>query len=370
MIVWGGSTAGRLFGDGAAFDPETGEWRVLPPGPLSARTGHTATWTGRELLIWGGCCDPRGHELGDGGAYDPELDRWRQMAPAPLLPRTAHTAVWTGSEMVVWGGQAANHAFNDGAEYDPARDRWRPLPDAPLAPRFGHSAVWTGDGMVVWGGATVQGELLADGALYRSGAWRRIPAAPAGRSDHKAVWVGNEMFVWGGCCSRAGKPLGDGLAFRPGHDWRSLPDSGLGPRQDHTVVSTGSVAIIWGGRAGLERSFDDGSVYGPTPQPWTPVPASPLSPRGAHSAVWTGRTMIVWGGCCVAGQEALSDGAELVIAFPETPPAPSPGALTTPTGVPAGGGGSRSLVGLAVAGAVAVLLAGILFTRRVRSPRG
>ncbi len=51
--------------------------------------------------------------------------------------RLGHTAVWTGSEMIVWGGGTNIAFFNTGARYNPATDAWtatlispmRPLPD-------------------------------------------------------------------------------------------------------------------------------------------------------------------------------------------------------------------------------------------------
>ena len=83
-----------------APNPSTDSWMATtttnaPDGPL----GHTAVWTGSEMIVWGGCC-----WLNTGGRYNPSTDSWmatsRTNAPNP---RTDHTAVWTGSEMIVWG---------------------------------------------------------------------------------------------------------------------------------------------------------------------------------------------------------------------------------------------------------------------------
>src|SRR4029077_3303993 len=38
--------------------------------------------------------------------------------------RTGHTAVWTGSEMIVWGGSSTTMALNTGGRYDPSTDSW------------------------------------------------------------------------------------------------------------------------------------------------------------------------------------------------------------------------------------------------------
>jgi hypothetical protein len=70
--------------------------------PLAGRHGHTAVWTGSEMIVWGGF---GGSSLNTGGRYDPTANSWSAVTTsgAPVA-RNAHTAVWTGSEMIVWGG--------------------------------------------------------------------------------------------------------------------------------------------------------------------------------------------------------------------------------------------------------------------------
>src|SRR5437899_1779232 len=81
-------------------------WAAIVVNVPSGRSGHTAVWTGSEMIVWGGS----GHEEGVGGIntgwrYNPATDSWtattRVNAPSA---RRQHTAVWTGSEMIVWGG--------------------------------------------------------------------------------------------------------------------------------------------------------------------------------------------------------------------------------------------------------------------------
>lgn len=69
--------------------------------------------------------------------------RW---APTSLVAapsaRTLHTAVWTGSRMIVWGGTGRYSSSNTGGVYDPTTDTWTAtsLADAPGA-RDTHTAV-------------------------------------------------------------------------------------------------------------------------------------------------------------------------------------------------------------------------------------
>jgi len=115
----------------------------------TARVGHTAVWTGSEMIVWGGA-DFRGNELNTGGRYDPSTDSWiaTSTTKAPSS-RDNHTAVWTGSEMIIWGGGSTT----TGGRYDPSTDSWTATStiNAPTR-RFNHTAVWTGSEMIVWGG--------------------------------------------------------------------------------------------------------------------------------------------------------------------------------------------------------------------------
>jgi hypothetical protein len=73
MIVWGGSTGfdGNVFSTGGRYDPSTDSWAAI--GTFNAPTGrynHTAVWTGRIMIVWGGY---NGHVsppfLNSGGRY-------------------------------------------------------------------------------------------------------------------------------------------------------------------------------------------------------------------------------------------------------------------------------------------------------------
>src|SRR6185295_12028482 len=85
MIVFGGLKIDNYlgnefwgsFGDGARYNPRTGQWRRLnSDGAPSSRTVHSAVWTGREMLIWGGRYLPDYTFLQTGASYDPETDSW------------------------------------------------------------------------------------------------------------------------------------------------------------------------------------------------------------------------------------------------------------------------------------------------------
>ena len=64
--------------------------------------------------------------LKTGGRYNPSTDSWvaTTTTGAPDA-RIGHTAVWTGSEMIVWGGPTtAAGLLNTGGRYNPNTDSW------------------------------------------------------------------------------------------------------------------------------------------------------------------------------------------------------------------------------------------------------
>ena len=105
MIVWGGDDGVRpLLNTGGRYNPVTDSWTATSTtNAPAARVGHTAVWTGSEMIVWGGL--RRSTYLNTGGRYNPGTDSWTATSTtnAPEA-RTWHTAVWTGSEMIVWGG--------------------------------------------------------------------------------------------------------------------------------------------------------------------------------------------------------------------------------------------------------------------------
>ncbi len=301
MLVWGGLSENlRSFPAGWRYDPATDAWqRITKVGAPVTRSQLTAVWTGTEMLVWGGAnVNPGGGSTlqNTGGRYDPVTDTWRSISilNAPSA-RTLHTAVWTGSRMIIWGG-APTATSGNGASYDPTTDTWTTIAslDAP-SPRESHTAVWTGNEMVVWGGRTSAGP-LATGARYNlaSNTWTALPAAgaPVARALHTAVWTGTQMVVWGGQ-DQFNLQLQSGARWSEAAGWSatSLVNAPLG-RWDHTAVWTGDRMLIWG------AFYNTGTFYDPVTNVWGPSMSTTNAPseRQRNSAVWTGDRMIVFGG--------------------------------------------------------------------------
>lgn len=295
----------------ATSAPYLGVWQDMSSSPLSRRVGHTAVWTGSEMIIWGGdyYVGLYPHYQSDGARYNPTTDSWTTISSvnAPSA-RADHSAVWTGSEMLVWGGEryddpSSHVLLNDGKRYNPATDTWSDISsfNAPSARRE-HSAVWTGNEMIIWGGAYYGGywHYPADGKRYNptTDTWAdmSIANAPVPRYLHTVVWTGSEMIIWGGsgddCCIND-----SGGRYSPAMDaWRDMAPNASVSRTRQIAVWTGDKVIVWGGELGSDYS-PIGGRYDPVTDTWAEI-SSVDGPAGRerHCAVWTGNQVIIWGG--------------------------------------------------------------------------
>jgi len=184
MIVWGGCTdtfCGGIFSSGGGYNPVTDSWTATSTtNAPDARGRHTAVWTDSEMIIWGGTTGPGGTLFNTGGRYNPGADSWTATTSTTNAPdaRFGHSAVWTGSEMIVWGGYAFGPVFNTGGRYNPVTDSWTPTSTtgAPVA-RWLHTAVWADSEqqMIVWGGLNVSGNALNSGGRYCAAAGGPTP---------------------------------------------------------------------------------------------------------------------------------------------------------------------------------------------------
>ena len=343
MVVWGGVGVGDIFlNTGGRYNPSTDSWTATSTtNAPAARDAHTAVWTGSEMIAWGGI-GTGGIELNTGGRYNPGTNTWTATstinAPAG---REAHTAVWADSEMIIWGGlgSGVNNELNTGGRYNPSTDSWTATStsNAPVA-RFAHTAVWTDSEMIVWGGATTGG-VIDTGGRYNPGTntWTATSTinAPDAREQHTAIWTGSEMIVWGGFGNGMPLDLHTGGRYNPGTDsWTATsntnPPTG---REVHTAVWTGSEMIVWGGHGG-SGVVNTGGRYDPGMNTWTAISTTNApTARDGHTAIWTGSEMIIWGG---AGQGAIPvNSGGRYCAQPGAPtPTPTPTATVTPTSTP------------------------------------
>jgi N-acetylneuraminic acid mutarotase len=222
MIVWGGRDVPAAVNTGSRYDPVGNSWSATATaGAATARSTHSAVWTGTEMIVWGGLTTAQA-ALNTGGRYNPTSNTWSAVATsgAPSA-RYGHVAVWTGSHMLIWGGTSDGvNYLSNGARYDPGTNTWLPMSTIASPGRRAFASFVFDSArseLVVWGGTFRTNEVpdtpRADGARYDAAhdSWAPMNeqlAVPAARARAAAVWTGSEMLVWGGDPNGGALPSG------------------------------------------------------------------------------------------------------------------------------------------------------------------
>lgn len=303
MIVWGGHTASTFsrgnFDTVGAYNPATDSWRQFDATGVANGPTTTIVWTGREMIV---CCN----EWASRGRYDPATDTWSPLhLPPELASRIAPTATWTGTEVIFWGGQSTPDQGPLGFRFNPDTAAWTPMNgEGEPSPRWGHTAIWTGTELVVWGGFAyrdVASGPRPSGARYNplTDRWQAMTMdqAPSPRGLHAAVWTGREMLIFGG---GGAAPSLDAARYDPAiNTWRPMaapPTVGANTLLP-PAIWTGQAALAWlpaGDPLGpgtmwrydlAQNLWQSGTIEG-----------APVAPRRGAVAVWTGAEAIVWGG--------------------------------------------------------------------------
>jgi hypothetical protein len=325
MLVWGGfvnSERPRYFNDGAAYDPGTNGWRMLPESPLSPRRDPASAWTGGELFVWGGADSTGTGTADDGAAYNPTTNSWRRLPKAPIAGRLDAQTFAVDGKVIVFGGHpavttASDRVMLDGAVYDSDADRWRPLPPAPrtdghdvdaivAAPAGGrlyavlqwHRTTRNADGS----GSTVGGYDAASLDLAR-GAWSRSDPPPTAAGLTALLPAADQLLLPAApyvMFGAHGPPQMDlhGLARDPSGTWRQLTH---GPADDlrGQSVWTGAALLTFntGTYTSSGNSFSlpgNAAAWDPEADRWEPLPNAGWY-ADEPAAVWTGDTLLMWG---------------------------------------------------------------------------
>lgn len=233
---------------------------VLPPPPLDVRWDVAITWTGAELVVWGG--DVEAANMGvsgpdrsydDGAAFDPATRTWRLLSTSPLEPAQYDdrpVAATTDAGVVVVRGRST-------AVWNPTDDTWRKLDDAP-APV---------DDLLSTGALAITstGNAILDLA---TGRWHELPAPPVELARPTSAWTGRELIVVGG--PRSPFTSAAAIAYDiESNEWRQLADP---PGDLHAEALSAS----WDGDRLVVVNYDMRAVtYDPSTDTWTDLPPVP-----------------------------------------------------------------------------------------------
>lgn len=287
FVIWGGcrssndASCQEFLNDGGIYSPWLDRWKPIPSQiSIIGRIEHSFISIGNEVILWGGrTSDQKALNDGYRGFFD-STGIWHWQALSGLnapSPRFGQTSIWTGKEMIVFGGCGQAGIFNctqlltDAHAYNPQTDSWRTLPtiDWEFQGRLNQGSVWTGRYMVIWGGNSKINQPLQDGVIFDSKyeEWIPIsdllPGTETGRYNHRLTWNGKSIFMFGG-----GKDeshffqsilelswIGDDIS---NHSWNTI-ESKLSPigRRGHTQEWINDRLFIWGG-------FSANQTYLPT----------------------------------------------------------------------------------------------------------
>jgi hypothetical protein len=214
LVVVAGVEGSRL--EVASYDPATGRWRRQdPPLPAAhpplgvgmvAAAGRVIVWS-----LWGRMQQTGpGSFTGYSGVDVRALagSRWQDVTGGWPQRQTVPPPLFTGSQILVppgqiWCGTCPGQPFGGlpGLRADPRTLRATPLPRGPLDDT-GPVMVWTGAAALAINPDTEIGAPAnvrpGDMAAWdpASGAWRRLPGAPAPLQDPPLpVWTGRELLA-------------------------------------------------------------------------------------------------------------------------------------------------------------------------------
>jgi hypothetical protein len=278
MIVWGGKedrdgVPSRV--DGAAFNPETDEWRVVAGYPRLEWFGARAIWGDGEMLV----------VSSDGTrAYDPDSDAWREIGQALVPPEYNDRMLYLDGVIYVWDRAFSMHRM----DIDVGIWETIPAPDE-IA---GFTETWAGvlrmvnDQVVaITVNSTCQGRqfwvLAEDG-------WAPLPRASLATADvsdcssaNQTASLGEELVIWDAYYTLAKRYLAGST------EWTDVPPIPL----DGTEGASGPVAMD-DGRFMVPR-WGEGAVFDARTGDWRQIDL-PGSGTDAE-IIWTGEEFLAWG---------------------------------------------------------------------------
>lgn len=302
LLVW----SGQLGGSGsriAALSFADRSWRRIQPFPLAPRFDPVTVWTGKELVVWGG------HDRilrTDGAAYDPATDSWRVLPEAGRTATRQDTGVtWTGSEAVFVGlpSWPGVEAASDAVALDPEAGTWRMLPRSPWSAEHRDVvATWTGTEVLVTSIPDELGPVAVDRLRLDGERW--LDTVP---TDVEGDDVGTEDVAWTGDRLVIARQGADGVIVDPeSGEVAELPSSG-DEADDPAQPDLPAVALD-GLVVSGEHYLDVESLS------WHRMPPAPRSidRTGVLAVAHDGR-LYVWGGRTCPGYRSCRPGSGVLV---------------------------------------------------------
>ena len=282
---------------------ERGGWVRLPDPPLSGRVDATIVGVGDDVLVFGGTdllCPPDADcglgdsvVFGDGAAFDRSSNQWRPIADLPVPTMWAGTAV-VGDQVFVLtrGGAGVDREF---IAYDVSDDAWQRIDRPDAAGSFpSTSIVAASDAVVVY--RTTDEHASAPDWVFDVGdaSWSELPDDPLGAGFNRSmVWNGVALFLFDKALVES--PGGvDGPSYtraaRYQHGaWVALATAetiGPGPAlvDGHRLIAPMLGCADGGDNNSYGRCIPFGAVFDTTANKWSELANAPAKGRKDISA--------------------------------------------------------------------------------------
>jgi hypothetical protein len=264
------------------YDLDNGGWEQMSTPPAQI---FRASWAmaGDTAYVHAGSVDPANTDTDQLLAWDVRADSWSvidQGNPAPS-PRFKEAATWTGEQLVVYGGRYddgdATETYGELWGFDPVSGSWSELGQSggpgPLT-RVG--LAWDAGREVLWlsGGIDPNGDRHAWlwSHDFKTGLWTQVvdDTGPAGkRASHTLVVVDGLVYIWGG------QNVDPVWSFDPdGAGWQELEGPGPPGRDAQVTGVRGSSFVIFGGDPydkDIPNFTNDIWSFDTTSQTWTEI---------------------------------------------------------------------------------------------------
>jgi len=264
--IVGGRT--ESLNDGAAYSPETGVWRSVPPPPFDELMfGLKGIYAAGVITYIGTECNDIAEEndqspicspgTSASAVYDLRDDSWREVNLPPELAEIGVGTLGAAEDTAIFTERQTHYVYN------PGDDSWQKLPAPPLTPRV---------------------TCITAGGLASVGFTDEAFASGEG---------GEGTFVLPDPALLTIQPKSSTLAL-PAEQWSALSLSPLdapAPRVSRGFCAGQNIVVLPsdndGSNIALRFAVDDNR--------WSQIPLPPVTLGANPLGTWTGSELVVWG---------------------------------------------------------------------------
>ena len=188
-VVWTGNAL-IAWQMSSELEVNGSSWHSIAPAPLTQRLIAAEVGVDNKLFVWGGCggtrCDdfvtPPG--LRDGAIYDPASGKWTPLPPGPFVSGYGATAASRDDTVYLVADGSEESGSSPFASFSLATRSWTALPPSPVASSKYAQAMILDSGSFVYGG-------ISDPRLFPNSGIARFDPKPSSWSVGKLPFGGD-----------------------------------------------------------------------------------------------------------------------------------------------------------------------------------